>query len=854
MRDNFTQDQLVAILSFAFSHSDPEIARVGLEMLPHEDRSARVLLCRVLRIYRPEELIGAQGKPLWKAIKVAKFFEYIGRHGRVGLLRSMLRHQAEGIRWAVIEALGRLDETSAVDVISRALSDSAENVRAVAKRVLEKLHRIQHGALDIDKKEATASPTLFPLSTRERGILDLVAGRIPNSIDPTTALELLCHPVSEIREMVGELDWARSSDRDAVVAAMASTKISVTQELLQFLGELGDTRLVAYIAPSLGRVSALDRAAIDALARIGDASSIEQLVLTLRRTSKSEEARAALMRLGDAATPSLLAAYCNDPYIRRHEAELVSRVAGPAALTVLLEALEDRNLAVRENAEKGLESIGECAIDPLLDRLASDNPTIRHHAICVLGKLQEPRALNSILRMASEGNAHDRWVGIWGVSAFPANDRSLALLSNELSASGWETRTHVVKSLGNFRLMGQVANGIWIVSLLAASLKDSKSAVRRQAVTSLCALGVHLEDLELRRNIVEALVQVLRSEENELKQAAISALTHIGKMTLEPLQRARETANKSARPLLEEIISEIRPRSSFTLASRSSFSRTSRTSPTSIPGRITDDVQFSVMAPRTLTPGEAFILEIWAHLECSRETLMKYARESYGSGYYRIRSRGPIQVERGTTMRVRLQIPGFGLSNLEDIIHWGGAMGNCPLPVTVPRETKPGTYFGLLRVFVEDLHITTVHFELEVSATRHGMDDIVTRIHKIKSAFASYASENRNEVLGRIQGMLKILPDLDVFLDVASLRSGEKWESRLQEEIVARDVLYLFWSLAASQSTWVEREWRTALAMKGMDFIAPVPLESPAKVPPPPELACLHFNEWTLAYRSNSSV
>jgi len=851
MRDNFSQDELVAILFFAFSHSDPEIARVGLEMLPHKDRSAKVLLRRALKIYKPDELIGAKGQPLWKAVKVAKFFEYIGRYRRVGLLHSMVRHETEGIRWAVIEALGRLEDTSAVDEISRALSDSAENVRAVARIVLQKLYRIKQGALDIDKKVAAAAPTLVPLSTREWVLMDLVAGRISNSIDPTTALELLSHPLEEIREMAGQLDWARSLDRDAVVAAMTSTKISVTQELLQFLGALGDTRLVAYIAASLGSGAALDRAAIDALARIGDEASIEQLVLTLTRTSKSEETRAALMRLGEAAAPSLLTAYRNDPCIRRHEAELVSRVAGPAALTVLLEALGDRELAVRENAEKGLESIGECAIDPLLDRIASDNPTIRHHAICVLGKLQDPRALDLILRKASEGSAQDRWVGIWGVSAFPTNDRSLALLSNELSASDWETRIQVVKSLGNFRLMGQAANGTWIVSLLAASLKDSNRAVRRQAVTSLRALGVHFEDLELTRNIVETLVQVLRSEENELKREAISALIEIGKPTLEPLQKARQRADESTRSLLDEIISQIRAQTAICLSAPSSSSP--RTSPTSIPDRITDDVQFSVTAPRKLTPGEAFILEVWAHLECSRETLMKYVREAYGSGSYRIRSRGPIQVVRGTTMRVRLQIPGFGLNDLEDIIYWGGAMGNCPLYVTVPRKTKLGTYFGLLKVFVEELHITTLHFELEVGAARHGIDDIVTRVHKIKSAFASYASENRDEVLGRIQGMLKILPDLDVFLDVASLRSGEKWERRLREEIVARDVLYLFWSLAASRSKGVETEWRTALAMKGVDFITPVPLVSPAKVPPPPELACLHFNEWTLAYRSNTS-
>ena len=392
--------------------------------------------------------------------------------------------------------------------------------------------------------------------------MDLIAWRIPNSIDPTMALDLLSHPVSEIREMARGRDWARSLDRDAVVAAMARTEILATQELLQFLGALGDTRLVAFIAASLGRDSALDRAAIQALVRIGDASSIEQLVIHLGITRNPEETRVALRGLSEVAAPLLLTAYVNDPRIRRHEAELVSRVAGPAALTVLLEALEDRYLAVRENAEKGLETLGECAVDPLIDRVASDNPTLRHHATRVLGKIGDPRALDSILRMASEGSVHDRWAGIGVASAFPADDRSLALLGDGLSAPDRQTRTQVAKSLGNFRLIGQVTNGSRIVSLLAASLKDSESAVRMQAVTSLRDLGLDLNNSELRRHIVETLVQVLMSEEDELKQEAISALTKIGRMTLEPLQRARKTADERVASLLKKIILEVRVQSS----------------------------------------------------------------------------------------------------------------------------------------------------------------------------------------------------------------------------------------------------------------------------------------------------
>ena len=81
-----------------------------------------------------------------------------------------------------------------------------------------------------------------------------------------------------------------------------------------------------------------------------------------------------------------------------------------------------------------------------------------------------------------------------------------------------------------------------------------------------------------------------------------------------------------------------------------------------------------------------------------------------------------------------------------------------------------------------------------------------------------------------------------------SLRSGEDWAQRLVEEIRLRDVFYLFWSLAAKASEWVEREWRAALEHRGLDFISPVPLVPPRVAPPPKELASLHFNDPEVEY------
>jgi hypothetical protein len=97
--------------------------------------------------------------------------------------------------------------------------------------------------------------------------------------------------------------------------------------------------------------------------------------------------------------------------------------------------------------------------------------------------------------------------------------------------------------------------------------------------------------------------------------------------------------------------------------------------------------------------------------------------------------------------------------------------------------------------------------------------------------------------------MQKIVPDLDVFLDVASLRSGDDWQTRIFDAIGSRDVFYLFWSRQPKPRNGWKQSGGWRFRPKGLDFIDPVPLESPKTAPPPEELASRHFGDWTLNVR-----
>jgi uncharacterized protein YegL len=278
----------------------------------------------------------------------------------------------------------------------------------------------------------------------------------------------------------------------------------------------------------------------------------------------------------------------------------------------------------------------------------------------------------------------------------------------------------------------------------------------------------------------------------------------------------------------------------------SSIKSTSEMSPASFRA---DLVHFSVSAPATMIPGESCVLDVWAFTANQREEMMKRAQQEAESTSLRFKSKSGALLELGTVLAVRVELPAFEVSDAEDTLIWEGEIANASFPITAPAAMALGTYPGVARVYVNGLQITKIHFVMEIASQPGALGQIPSTQHTIRTAFASYASADRDEVLARIQGIQKAIPNLDVFLDVASLRSGQVWLERLTDEIMRRDIFYLFWSKAASQSEWVRREWQLALKNRGAQFIDPVPLVDPQEAPPPPELANhLHFNDWVLAY------
>jgi len=272
------------------------------------------------------------------------------------------------------------------------------------------------------------------------------------------------------------------------------------------------------------------------------------------------------------------------------------------------------------------------------------------------------------------------------------------------------------------------------------------------------------------------------------------------------------------------------------------------------PIRSFDQVHFSITSPSSLKLGSIYVIDVWAFLDIQRQQVIERANEEAKGTEIRIKSKGPIRVERGTVLVVRLQIDDLIVTPVEDIILWEGEIGNATFSVTVGWMAGTGSKSGQAFIYANGCQVAHISFVIEVGSGSKNPERLPLKVFNYESAFISYASSDQDDVLFRVQAICKVLPNLKVFFARRDLRSGEKWKERLAYEIETRDVMYLFWSQAASVSMWVEWEWRRALEVRGIDFIDPFPLIPPELVPPPKELAEeLHFGDWQLAFLRSSS-
>ena len=259
------------------------------------------------------------------------------------------------------------------------------------------------------------------------------------------------------------------------------------------------------------------------------------------------------------------------------------------------------------------------------------------------------------------------------------------------------------------------------------------------------------------------------------------------------------------------------------------------------------EIQFAAIAPENFAKGESSMIDILMYEE-EYKYILEDIRQEYETKV-KERKYGYQKIEDDTIVRVELNSnsPQIALENPEITQKWIGKYLRFSFLIRLPQDYKEKQISFESKVYFNDVLATTINF---IALCKSNKKQKIKALRKdIESAFISYASKDLDRVLYVVQGIQKVRPDLDIFIDKENLRSGTIWEQELKQEIESRDIFYLFWSRSAKASEWVEKEWRYALLKKGLRYIEPVPIEPPTVCPPPKELESIHFNERLLYLR-----
>lgn len=258
--------------------------------------------------------------------------------------------------------------------------------------------------------------------------------------------------------------------------------------------------------------------------------------------------------------------------------------------------------------------------------------------------------------------------------------------------------------------------------------------------------------------------------------------------------------------------------------------------PPQSPPRI-DSVEFSVMAQKIFSPGEYMMVDIFMYVEEYRKEIEKIKSEM---GQVTERRSGYKDISKGAKITVMLSSDSVKIENNIQECDWSGKYSNFNFAVKVPDDFTQNQILFTARVLINGVPATDLSIICERSVC--APEPVIISRHDIKSAFVSYSSKDRETVAILIIGILGARPDLNIFFDVTGMHHGQAWEKVLKEQIEARDTLFLCWSKNAKESEWVDKEWRYAYSIHGIDGITPLPLVRPENCRPPEELADSHFN------------
>jgi HEAT repeat protein len=111
-----------------------------------------------------------------------------------------------------------------------------------------------------------------------------------------------------------------------------------------------------------------------------------------------------------------------DPQVRQYAAYLLGKAQNPRAIQPLIEALADFDKSVREQATLALSRIGKAAIEPLAEAMKEPKWETRYRAAEALGKIADEKAVRPLIQGLKDNRDHVRYMAAKGLRELGDSD------------------------------------------------------------------------------------------------------------------------------------------------------------------------------------------------------------------------------------------------------------------------------------------------------------------------------------------------------------------------------------------------------------------------------------------------
>lgn len=257
-----------------------------------------------------------------------------------------------------------------------------------------------------------------------------------------------------------------------------------------------------------------------------------------------------------------------------------------------------------------------------------------------------------------------------------------------------------------------------------------------------------------------------------------------------------------------------------------------------------ENVECSVFAPPGCAPGSTFMVQVALHITERAEDAKARAQQSDPTASQRANKSLSTLLEIGDKLELRLMADTPLIESQTSSIIWNGDIPMEEFLIHVPEGfEKPAVFFTLM-LLLKGQPVGSAKFRVAISQQPESTPT-ETKLSRYKNVFVSYSSKDRGEVLRHYQLLHKF--GLTTFLDVMSIRTGDRWEPEILRALADADLVLLYWSTNSKESDWVIKEAEMAVKHRknsgGLQpDILPIILEVPPPAPPE-SLSDLQFND-----------